>query len=65
MKEFNNYIKKEYPHINSGDMEFGFDIWKAALEWVLKNSERKGLCDELVCTDTISIIERELDEKEN
>ena len=35
MKEFNNYIKKEYPHINSGDKEFGFDIWKAALGWVL------------------------------
>ena len=33
---------------------------KAALEWVLENSECKGLCDSVVCTDTIVIIEKEL-----
>lgn len=60
MKEFNNYIKKEYPHINSGDTEFGFDVWKAALEYVLEHSETTGLCNHPVCTNTINIIEEEL-----
>lgn len=60
MKEFNNYIEKEYPHINSGDKEFDFDIWKAALEWVLEHSEHTGLCDSPVCTNTLIMIEGEL-----
>ena len=75
MKEFEKYKasvidKSKYQKIYGSHVEGRFwkaerSGWKAALEWVLKNSERKGLCDELVCTDTISIIERELDEKEN
>ena len=38
MKEFKNYIKKEYPHINSGDEMFAWDIWRAALKWVKKEA---------------------------
>jgi len=39
MKAFENYIKKEYPHIDSGDEMFAWDIWRAAVEWSLEKSK--------------------------
>ena len=36
MEAFKEYLKKEYPHIDTGDEMFAWDIWRAALEWFHK-----------------------------
>lgn len=49
MKSFKAYIKKEYPHINTGDEMFAWDIWRAALGWFYNklgySTEHKELKD--------------------
>lgn len=42
MKEFERYMRKEYPFIkvNSGNYNHSWQVWDAALKWVLEKSPR-------------------------
>ena len=41
MEAFKEYLKKEYPHIDTGDEMFAWDIWRAAMEYMLTVSDNK------------------------
>ena len=59
MKEFEKYLKKEYPNLNSGDQMFAWDIWREALGF-FNNKFNEGVHPQ----DIIFAMQKELEDSE-
>lgn len=63
MKELEKYLKKEYPHLSSGDKMFAWALWKAALEWAKKQTGKHwDFNDDHVFHIKMDLIDKELKE---